>query len=219
MMVPVNNQNRTEKDGVFLDIAQRLVAEGFNFLMFDMRSQGRSEGDRVSYGYFERYDVLGAFDFLVARGTPPEKIGVLSRSLGAAAAILGLSVEPRFGALVADSSYAVGSELIVNEIGRKSPIPTWIAPVFVHGAGLPAKALLDIDIEAVARLEYPILVIHGTDDERVPFDHGDRVYRAAHSKSQFWIIPEGGHADAFSTRPDENVDPVVEYFNWRLGGR
>ena len=225
MMVPGNNQNRTEKDGVFLDIAERLVAQGFNLLMFDMRSQGRSGGDQVSYRYFERYDVQGAFDFLIAQGTPPEKIGVLSRSLGAAAAILGLADEPRIGALVADSPYAVGSELIVNEIGLKTPIPTWIAPVFVPGARVLTRALFDIDIEAlapekaVARLDYPILVIHGTADKRAPFDHGERVYGAAHPESELWIIPESKHADAFSTRPDKYVDRVVEYFHQRLPDR
>ena len=116
---------------------------------------------------------------------------MLSRLLGAATAILDLSDEPRIGVLVADSSYAVGSELIVNEIGRKRPIPPWIALVFVPGAGLLAKALFDIDIKslapekAVAQLDYPILIIHGTADERVPFDHGDRIFKAAHSQSQF----------------------------------
>ena len=44
-------------------LASRLVDFGFNILMFDLRGHGSSGGDRVSGGYFERWDVLGAFDY------------------------------------------------------------------------------------------------------------------------------------------------------------
>ena len=45
-----------------VDLASRLAGNGFNVLMFDLRSHGSSEGDQVSGGYFEQWDVLSAFD-------------------------------------------------------------------------------------------------------------------------------------------------------------
>ena len=51
-----------------VELASRMVGLGYNVLMFDLRGHGSSEGDKVSGGYFERWDVLGAFDYLVERG-------------------------------------------------------------------------------------------------------------------------------------------------------
>ena len=50
-----------------VDLASRLVAQGYNVLMFDLRGHGSSGGDQVSGGYFEQWDVLGAFDYLMDR--------------------------------------------------------------------------------------------------------------------------------------------------------
>ena len=217
------NANR-EEGGDFLDLAAELVEEGFNVLLFDLRGHGASDGDRVSYGFYERHDVLGAFDFLVSRGTSGDDIGVLGRSLGAGTVLLAAAKEPRIQALVANSPYADSTELIAKEIDLKSPIPEWLAPIFIPGTALLANVLYAIDIgeltpvKAVARLNYPILVMHGTDDQRIPFDHGRRVYQAAHPESEFWINTGLEHVEAFSTYPDEYVERVATYFNERLAG-
>jgi dipeptidyl aminopeptidase/acylaminoacyl peptidase len=43
-----------------VELASRLVGHGYNVLLFDLRGHGRSGGERISGGYFEREDVLGA---------------------------------------------------------------------------------------------------------------------------------------------------------------
>lgn len=52
-------------------LAARMVERGYNVLMFDLRGHGSSGGDKVSGGYFEQWDVLGAFDYLVERDGGP----------------------------------------------------------------------------------------------------------------------------------------------------
>jgi hypothetical protein len=57
--------------------------------------------------------------------------------------------------------------------------------VFIPGVKLTAGILHDIDIGALAPekavkvIPYPIMVIHGTADARIPWSHGVRVYEAA----------------------------------------
>ncbi|MCS7009777.1 MAG: hypothetical protein NZL98_00205, partial [Anaerolineales bacterium] len=41
---------------------------GFGVLLFDFRAHGRSDGRLATFGYLERQDVLGAVEFLKARG-------------------------------------------------------------------------------------------------------------------------------------------------------
>ena len=168
--------------------------------------------------------MLGAFDFVVSRGAAPDSIGVLGRSLGAGTVLLAAAKEPRIQALVANSPYADSTDLIAKEIALKSPIPEWLAPIFMPGTTLLANVLYGIDIgdlkpvEAVTSLGYRILVMHGTADERIPFEHGRRVHQAAHPDSQFWITTGLEHVKAFSTYPDEYVERVATYFNERLSG-
>ena len=54
-----------------VELAARMVEQGYNVLMFDLRGHGSSDGDQVSGGYFERWDVLGAFDYALERGAEP----------------------------------------------------------------------------------------------------------------------------------------------------
>jgi len=205
-----------------VDLASQLVERGFNILLFDLRGHGSSGGDRISGGYFEQNDVLGAFDFLVQRGISSDDIGVIGFSMGAGTAIMAAVEEPAIQALVADSPYAKVSDLLASETARKTVFPEWISPVFIPAVKIMARSLYGIDIgalvpeEAVQELSYPILVIHGMADTRIPCDHGERVHREAHPESIIWLLPEVDHVDAFLMYPEEYVQRVTSYFNRQL---
>ena len=206
-----------------VEIASRLKSLGFGMLLFDMRGRGSSEGDIASGGYFERQDVLGAYDYLLAdRDAEAGRVGLLGFSLGAATSVMTAGMEPGFAAVVADSPFADAGELVTTEAARSSPIPRWLVPIFVPAARWMAQAFYDINIgnlspeRAAAGLGYPILVIHGEEDQRIPWEHGQRVADATPAGSSFWLVPEVDHVDAFLAHPDEYTDRVSEYFGSRL---
>lgn len=206
-------------------LASRLISHGYNVLLFDLRAHGSSGGDKVSGGVHEQQDVLGAFDSLVEQGIPSDSIGLLGFSMGAATALLAASQEPAIHAVVADSPYSNASDLMARETARKTIFPRWLAPIFVPTAKLMADKLHGIDVgslvpeEAVESLRYPVLVIHGEGDTRIPFEQGVKVYEAAPQGSSIWLVPNVEHVDAFLTYPDEYVDRVMAYYETRLGGR
>lgn len=206
-------------------LAARIVSHGYNVLLFDLRAHGSSGGDRVSGGVHEQQDVLGAFDFLVAQGTPGDSIGLLGFSMGAATALMAASQEAAIGAVVADSPYSNASDLMVRETARKTIFPRWLAQIFVPTAKLMADKLHGIDVgslvpeEVVKGLQYPILIIHGEGDTRIPFEHGVKVFEAAPRGSGIWLVPDVEHVDTFLTYPDEYVDRIRAYYEARLGGR
>jgi pimeloyl-ACP methyl ester carboxylesterase len=89
-----NTCRSCEFDGRFIEFANTLHASGFNILMIDLRGHGESEGERVTFGKQEKWDVLGAVDWLHQRGFT--KIGVLGASLGAVSTVEA-ALEPNGG--------------------------------------------------------------------------------------------------------------------------
>ena len=214
--------NRTSSNA--LGLAARLHEQGYNVPLFDQRGHGESGVERSTGEILERRDLRGAIDFLMAEGMSVSAIGVYGSSMGAGTALLTLPGEPRIRAAVLESPYASACDLIAIESARRTILPEWFAPVFIPGATFMARMLYDIDVGALtpepsaAELDYPVLVIHGTADTRVPFEHGRRVYDAAPEGSELWSLDGMGHADAFELAPDEYVRRVHEYFWPRLGG-
>jgi fermentation-respiration switch protein FrsA (DUF1100 family) len=145
-------------------------------------------------------------------------MGLMGFSMGAATSIMAAAEEPRITAVAADSPYADASDLIARESARKTPFPEWLMPIFIPTTKLMARTIYGIDIgslvpeRSVAELGYPILVIHGIADDRIPWEHGQRVASAAEAGSSIWLVPAVDHVDAFLTHPDEYVERVNEYF-------
>ncbi|MDX1605666.1 MAG: alpha/beta hydrolase [Candidatus Competibacterales bacterium] len=153
---------------------------GLSVLIFDYRGYGRSEGRPSEAGTYR--DAEAAWEYLTGtRGIPPGRIVVFGRSLGAAvAAELATRVRP--AALILESAFTSAPELA----GELYP---W----------LPARHLTRFryaTIDALARLEAPLLIIHARGDEIVPYAHARRLFEAA---PEPWRLLElrGGHNDGF----------------------
>ena len=206
-----------------MPVAGRLVDRECSVLLFDLRGHGSSEDGRLSGGYYERRDVWGAYDYLREwQGAEAGEVGLVGFSMGAATAMLSAAEEPGIGAVVADSPYAVASELLAQETARSTPFPAWLTPVFIPAVSLLADWRYGIDIgtlapeQAVARLDYPTLVIHGDADRRIPVSHGARVAEAGPPGTELWRVHSARHVEAFESNPDEYVERVAEYLDARL---
>lgn len=217
------DSHRASEGAGTLELTRRLADEGFALLLFDLRGHGESGDGRLSGGYFEQADVLGAFDYLVERGVPRGRIGVLGFSMGAAVGLLAAAQEPRLRAVVADSAFADIKDLIVSEVRQRTTMPDGLVPALIPGMELAGQLVYGIvlrevaPVRAVARLEYPLLLIHGEDDTRIPADHAQRLLAAArHPSTQLWLVPDVGHARAFKSAPEEYTRRVADYFRARF---
>lgn len=185
-----------------LPAAEHLLRAGYNVLAFDFRAHGGSGGHVTSFGDGERLDVLAAVAWLRAnRPGQAKQIFGVGASMGAAALIAAAADPSDDGrAIAAVAVYGTYDDLggLARTVcDSQFPRPlNWLGRyVAVPLAGLHAgRSLSDFaPAEGVARLApRPLLVIHGTEDEIIAFDHGRRLFEAAGEPRQhLWI--QGDH--------------------------
>lgn len=206
--------------GNFLEEAKLLHDAGFGVLMLDLRGHGESSDARFTFGLRERYDVLGAVDWLVARGIAPGQIGVLGLSLGAAASIGAAAAEPAIGALVTDSAFADINTLIAEQWETASGLPQ----PFLYAALLMARVMTGEDLtqaqpvqEIAAVAPRPVLLIHCAADSYVPASNLAAL-QAADPAAASWMIADANclHAEGFNVDPAGYAAKVADFFTAAL---
>ncbi len=208
-----------------LPVTAQYHALGYNVLSVDLSdSAGDTVGNgRISMGYSERWDVLGAFDYLLARGYTPDQIGLVGVSMGAATVLLAAEVDPRIRAVWADSAYARAD----TELGEQAVLDG-LSPLFVPG-GMLAGLLISGDrlweaapitgAPDLAAHRQAVYLVHCDDDIVVPVHHGIELYhafRAAGVNVTFWQVPGGEHAAAIAYHQAEYLRRFDTFFRQTL---
>ena len=217
------DSNRARDPDIYMPLIKSLRDEGFSLVLFDLRAHGESDGEVMSAGYFERFDVLGAMDVAEQRyGIPAERIGVLGFSMGGVASLLAATEEPRLRALVIDSAYADIDDLFAAEVAERTPLPAWTLSALQPGMEIAGRVRYGIRLSAlkpeefVSELDFPILFTHSEDDDRIGVDHSERITAAAtHPLTRLRTFSSGGHSAAFSDHPEEYLQVVTNYFKGR----
>ena len=204
-----------------LPLAADLHADGYNVLTFDFRGHGDSGGQLVSYGSLERLDVLGAVRWLRSdRPAASRRIVGLGVTTGAAALLSAAADPSPDGQLI----QAVAVYAPFDRVGRTAaavvrpfappPLAWLVGHVVVPMAGAQVGAPLASYDPAAAAAELwprPLLVVHGMDDEVVPFAAGQAVFAAASEPKQSLFVVGGRHNDVLANREVRRI--VREYFN------
>ena len=154
---------------------------GVSVLLFDYRGYGRSEGRPTEKGTYR--DADAALAYLRSRGdVSPDRIIYFGRSLGSAVAVELATRHPPYG-LILESPF-----LSVRHMARLSYrfLPTW--PLLVARYDSQAK---------IAKVEAPVLVLHGDQDDTVPIEAGRKLFDAAREPKQFYTVQGAGHNDGY----------------------
>ena len=202
-----------------LGYAEFLLRHGYTVVMMDSRAHGESGGAMCTYGWKERYDTVAVVNALYA-GEKVRDLYSLGVSMGAAIALQSAAIEPRIEAVVAESSFANLREVTYDYAGLNlSPLlgKTLFRPasiVALHEAGKEGGFNPD-DVSperAVASRAFPVLLICGAADRRIPCRHSLRIYKAAKGPKDLWEVLGAGHAEALGQAPAEYENRVVNFF-------
>lgn len=171
---------------------------GYAALLYDARATGGSTGDRVTFGHRERADLIAAVEVLRKRGH--ERIACLGVSQGGATILYANKELGRLSCVVCESVYDDMTHAVDRRARRYTLLPGWLAfsllvPFAESRIGLSIDAMSPVD--HIAKLDCPLLLISGEQDDRVLPGDTERLFRAAREPKELWMVPGAGHEDLF----------------------
>jgi uncharacterized protein len=204
-----------------LGLAKMFLAHGYTVLAPDSRAHGESGGDIATYGLLEADDVHRWVSWLIDDQDPRHVFG-MGESLGGAVLIQSLAVEPRFSAIVADSSFSSFERIARDRVAARLPFPPQIGRMLaappIWAGFLYARLRYDLDFRAaspeaaLARGTTPVLLIHGLGDRLTPPEHSEILAATNRRWAELWLVPGAGHTGAFGTAPREFQEQVLGFF-------
>jgi uncharacterized protein len=225
VLIVVHGYRGTRYDKHNREKAAAFTGLGYNVLALDLSDNGGSTVDngRISMGFSERWDVLGAFDYLLTRGFAADKIGLVGESMGAATSLLAAAQEPRIRAVWEDSGYTDALK-VVSEQAQNHGFPSIIVPGGLIIGRLRTGDRINeaVPVDAAAQLaanKAVVQIIHCEKDETVEPHHGPDLYNAykqAGVAVDFWLVPCQSHAGAFDFVRDEYTQKLDAFFRKTL---
>jgi hypothetical protein len=163
------------------DVFEHFRRLGANVIIPDYEGYGMSGGKPSEAGCYAAADV--AYKYLLSRGdVDPKKIVAIGWSLGAAVAV-DLASRRHVAGLVTVSAFT-------SLRAMAQQFTSW----------LPMSLILKYRFDnekKLAEISCPVLIVHGTDDELVPFAMSGQLAKVAKGKVTRFNVDGGRHNDIF----------------------
>jgi pimeloyl-ACP methyl ester carboxylesterase len=194
-----------------------LAERGYRTVAVDLRGHGASTGAEITYGAWEKQDLSQVLDELAKRRLVSGKVGVLGISYGAAVGIQWAAADPRIEGLVALAPFSDTKDAIRGVIERLLPPPMLVLlsgalPGAIEAVA-PAHGFTwnEADpLAAATKLRQPLLLIHGVNDDIIPFSHSERLQAVAPRGSQ--LLRGTGNHVILAARLDPIAERVASWF-------
>jgi pimeloyl-ACP methyl ester carboxylesterase len=178
-----------------------LLSLGLAVFAFDFAGSGKSDGEYVSLGYYEREDLSCIVAHLRATNVV-STIALWGRSMGAATALMFGDRDPSIACMILDSSFSDLTQLCEEmvEKGREQGImvPNVVVSVALRMLAGSVKKQAGFNIKSISPIAHadkcfiPALFVAGEHDDFIKKHHSEELYeRYAGDKNL--IIVEGDH--------------------------
>jgi len=164
------------------DLLETLAGEGYHALRLEQRGYGRSTG---------RGDLsLWAVDMAACAAAllgVVKKVWAAGQSTGGTMALVAAATEDSFAGAVAIAPFASLPQILQDNPGARAVLEARFGP-------LEEKHFRAADaLEIVDGLKKPVLIVQGTADESVPFQHGKRLYEKLGPAARHRTVEGGDH--------------------------
>ena len=215
-LIYLHGNSGSQLEGRYL--VKIFIPLGISVFCFDFAGSGNSEGDFVSLGYYEKYDVTAAMDYLREKHDV-NKIIIWGRSMGAVTGIFSLSIHQDIAAAVLDSPFATLHDEIfalADEYHLRFILSLGLYDKIRNTA--LEKANFNVDdvnpIHEVPNCFSPLFLIHAKDDTTIPIDSSLKIFEEYLPKVKQFHVVEGDH---YTDRPISVIKEATEFICESLG--
>ena len=178
-----------------------LLSLGVAVFAFDFAGSGKSDGEYVSLGYYEREDLSCVIAHLRATNVV-STIALWGRSMGAATALMFGDRDPSIACMILDSPFAdltqLAEEMVEKGRDQGIVVPTFVVSVALRLIQGSVKKQANVNIKQISPIAHadkcfiPALLVAGEHDDFIKKHHAESIYdRYAGDKNL--IIVEGDH--------------------------
>eukprot|EP00826_Nyctotherus_ovalis_P011575 TRINITY_DN1300_c0_g1_i8.p1 TRINITY_DN1300_c0_g1~~TRINITY_DN1300_c0_g1_i8.p1 ORF type:complete len:429 (-),score=112.32 TRINITY_DN1300_c0_g1_i8:75-1301(-) len=181
---------------------------------FDFGGSGRSDGEYISLGWWEREDLKVVVDYLRSLGRT-NTIGLWGRSMGAATALLHADRDPSIAGLVLDSPFSSLTKL-AEELYKKyaSGVPGFVYSMAQWYVKKKIKGAANFSIDDLTPINHvkntfiPALFVVAKEDSLINPKHGQELFEA-YSGDKNLISVDGDHN---ASRPYHAITSIYIFF-------
>lgn len=162
--------------GYRMPLVRQFLSAGYGVLLFDYRGYGGNPGEPTEEGLYR--DGRAAMKFLEQQGLKPEGIALYGESLGTAVAIKMAEIFP------------VCAVVLQSPFTSLSAMARYLYPWAI----IPPWDKFD-SLSRIKEIKAPLLILHGKNDQVVPFDQGLMLFNQANQPKRMVAIDNKGHGD------------------------
>jgi len=170
-------------------------------LMIDYNGYGWSHGEPSEEACY--LNALASREYLVQeRHVDPKQIVLFGESLGGAVAI-DLATRKEVGAIILESTF--------TNIGA-------VIERFVPGIEAHLRGKFD-SLSKISNVQSPLLMLHGDEDELVPYELGQQLFKAANEPKEFITITGAHHNDTYDVGGKAYFQAIHQFINHVIESR
>ncbi len=178
-----------------------------SLLLVDQRAHGTSEGEYITFGSRERYDIVDWCKYIDDLTGNRCKFILSGVSMGTTTVLLA-AAEPdmiKLNYVTADCGYTSPRRIFTHVFRQWYRLPEFpilnIADYICKStAGFSFEEFSTLDV--VKQIKAPITFIHGEADDFVPLDNTRDNYNACTQTKKLITIPNAGHGMSYIEDPD-----------------
>ncbi|KAF4692359.1 hypothetical protein FOZ60_013717 [Perkinsus olseni] len=196
-----------------------LLPLGISLFVFDFAGSGKSDGEYVSLGYYEKDDLAAVVEYL-RRSELASTIGLWGRSMGAVTALLHGDRDPSIAGMVIDSAFQDMRTLatdLAQQLGFRIPGLMLSAVLGMLRLSVKSRAHFDIfDLEPIAHVDQtyiPALFTAARGDTFINSRNTDALFEK-YAGDKNLVKVDGNHN---TTRPKFLMHSIAIFFVNTLG--
>lgn len=201
-------------------VIKNFIENNFNVLAIEARGHGKSSGDYIGLGWYDRIDILDWIKYL-NNHMDNSNIVLYGISMGAASTMMasGEELPKNVRCIIADCGYTSAYEEFSYQVKKLYKLPPFpilnIFDVFVKLK--TGYSLKDVNvIKQLKKNQTPILFIQGDQDTFVPSYMIEKLYDSTLVYKKKLIVKDAEHAESYYKNPVLYWDTVYNFIDEQI---